>query len=66
MHKIERKILRWHERNFKEKLGPLVRIKHEPVKLKIDESRGIRPVKTPELMTYRYIYEMQQRKNSTR
>ena len=34
-----------HKSNFKEKLGPLDRINHPPVKLKIDESRGIRPVK---------------------
>ena len=39
------KILKSYNKNFKEKLGPLDRIKHEPVKLKIDKTRGIRPVK---------------------
>ena len=34
-----------HKRNFKEKLGPSYRINHEPVKLQIDKSRGIKPVK---------------------
>ena len=43
--KLREKILRSHKKNFKEKLGPLDRIKHEPVKLKIDKTRGIRPVK---------------------
>ena len=45
MHKLREKILKEHKSNFKEKLGPLVRINHLPVKLTIDESRAIRPVK---------------------
>ena len=43
--KLREKILKIHKRNFKEKLGPTDRINHEPVKLQIDESRGIKPVK---------------------
>ena len=43
--KLREKILKLHKKNFKEKLGPLDRIWHEPVKLKIDTSREIRPVK---------------------
>ena len=43
--KLREKILKNHKQNFKEKLGPEDRIKHEPVKLKIDKSRGIKPVK---------------------
>ena len=43
--KLREKILKVHKSNFKEKLGPLDRINHPPVKLKIDEFRGIRPVK---------------------
>ena len=43
--KLREKILKDHKSNFKEKLGLLDRINHPPVKLKIDESRGIRPVK---------------------
>ena len=43
--KLREKILMENKYNFKEKLGPLDRINHPPVKLKIDESRGIRPVK---------------------
>ena len=43
--KLREKILKLHKKNFKEKLGPLDRIRHEPVQLKIDTSREIRPVK---------------------
>ena len=43
--KLREKILKIHKRNFKEKLGPTDRINHEPVKLQIDESRKIKPVK---------------------
>ena len=43
--KLREKILKIHKQNFKEKLGPEDRINHEPVKLKIDKSRGIKPVK---------------------
>ena len=43
--KLREKILKDHKSNFKEKLGPLDQINHPPVKFKIDESRGIRPVK---------------------
>ena len=43
--KLREKILKLHKKNFKEKLGPLDRIRHEPVKLKIDKSREIIPVK---------------------
>ena len=43
--KLREKILKIHKQNFKEKLGPEDRIKHEPVKLKIDKSKGIKPVK---------------------
>ena len=43
--KLREKILKEHKNNFKEKLGPLDQINHPPVKLKIDESRGIRPVR---------------------
>ena len=43
--KLREKILKLHKKKFKEKLGPLDRIRHEPVKLKIDKSREIRPVK---------------------
>ena len=34
--KLREKILTEHKNNFKEKLGPLDRINHPPVKLKID------------------------------
>ena len=43
--KLREKVLRIHKRNFKEKLGPTDRINHPPVKLQIDKSRGIQPVK---------------------
>ena len=43
--KLREKILKIHKKNFKEKLGPEDRINHEPVKLKIDKSREIKPVK---------------------
>ena len=43
--KLREKILKIHKSNFKEKLGPEDRINHEPVKLKIDKSSGIKPVK---------------------
>ena len=43
--KLREKILTENKHNFKDKLGPLDRINHPPVKLKIDESRGIKPVK---------------------
>ena len=39
--KLREKILKIHKWNFKEKLGLTDRINHEPVKLQIDESRGI-------------------------
>ena len=42
---MSEKVLRIHKRNFKEKLGPTDRINHPPVHLKIDKSRGIKPVK---------------------
>ena len=37
--KLREKILKLHKKNFKEKLGPLDRIRHKPVKLKLDTSR---------------------------
>ena len=37
--------MKLHKKKFKEKLGPLDRIRHDPVKLKIDTSREIRPKK---------------------
>ena len=43
--KLREKVLRIHHKNFKEKLGPNDRINHPPVKLEIDKSRGINPVK---------------------
>ena len=43
--KLREKVLRIHHKNFKEKLGPNDRINHPPVKLEIDKSRGIKPVK---------------------
>ena len=43
--KLREKVLRIHNKNFKEKLGPNDRINHPPVKLEIDKSRGIKPVK---------------------
>ena len=43
--RLREKILRENKINFKDKLGPDDRINHPPVKLKIDESRGIKPVK---------------------
>ena len=42
--KLREKVLRIHNKNIKEKLGPNDRINHPPVKLKIDKSRGIKPV----------------------
>ena len=64
---MREKILKVHKSNFKEKLGLLDRINHPPVKLKIDESRGIRPVKkTLKHMTYHYIHKMQPKKNLMR
>ena len=43
--KLREKILRNHHKNFKEKLGPNDRVNCAPVKLEIDKSRGINPVK---------------------
>ena len=37
--------LRIQKKNFKEKLGPTDRINYPPVRLEIDKSRGIKPVK---------------------
>ena len=42
---LREKVLRIHKRNFKEKHGPTDRINHSTVKLEIDKSRGIKPVK---------------------
>ena len=43
--KLREKILKIHNKNFKETLGPTDRINYPPVKLQIDKSRGIKPVK---------------------
>ena len=43
--KLKDKVLRIHKKNFKEKLGPTDRINYPPVRLEIDKSRGIKPVK---------------------
>ena len=43
--KLREKVLRIHNKNFKEKLGPTDRINYHPVKLEIDKTRGIKPVK---------------------
>ena len=43
--KLREKILRNHHKNFKEKLGPNDRVNCAQVKLEIDKSRGINPVK---------------------
>ena len=43
--RLREKILRKNKNNFKEKLRTNDRINHPPVKLNIDESRGIKPVK---------------------
>ena len=42
---MREKVLRIHNKNFKEKLGPTDRINYHPVKLEIDKTRGIKPVK---------------------
>ena len=42
---LKQKILKLHKKNFKEKLGKLDRIKCDPVQLKIDTSREIKPKK---------------------
>ena len=43
--KLREKILKLHKTFFKEKLGPLDRIRCDPVQLKINTSREIRPKK---------------------
>ena len=43
--KLREKILKLHKKNFKEKLGPLDRLKCDPVQLKIDTSKEIKPKK---------------------
>ena len=42
---LKQKILKLHKKNFKDKLGKLDRIKCDPVQLKIDTSREIKPTK---------------------
>ena len=42
---LKQKILKLHKKNFKDKLGKLHRIKCDPVQLKIDTSREIKPTK---------------------
>ena len=43
--KLKEKIITKYKNNFKERLGPLDRMRVEPVNLEIDESRNITPVK---------------------
>ena len=64
--KLREKILKIHKQNFKEKLGPEDRIKHEPVKLKIDKSRGIKPVKHSKAYNIPCILEWLPRLSSMR
>merc|ERR1712030_34097 len=42
---LKQKILKLHKKNFKDKLGKLDRITCDPVQLKIDTSREIKPTK---------------------
>ena len=42
---LKQKILKLHKKNFKDKLGKLDRITCDPVQLKIDTSREIKPKK---------------------
>ena len=42
---LKQKILKLHKKNFKDKLGKLDRVTCDPVQLKIDPRKEIRPIK---------------------